>query len=74
MSQTPSIRIIDESETVETLLAPFREQLGIDYDGYRGHIYRVLTYAMHFLGGDVTHRRAVETAACLPRYRYVDGS
>jgi hypothetical protein len=47
---------------MERLLSPFREQLGIDYEGYRGHIYRVLTYTMHFLGGDEIHRRAVETA------------
>jgi hypothetical protein len=61
-NQAKPIRIIDHSETVERLLAPLRETLGADYDGYRGHIYRVLTYAMHFLGADETHRRAIETA------------
>jgi hypothetical protein len=57
-----TIKIIDQSETVERLLKPFQDQIGADYPGYRGHIYRVLTYAMHFLGGEETHRRAVETA------------
>jgi hypothetical protein len=61
-NQAKPIRIIDHSETVERLLTPLRETLGADYDGYRGHIYRVLTYAMHFLGGEQTQRRAIETA------------
>jgi len=60
--QSASIEIIDHSETVEALLSPFQEQIGGDYAGYRGHIYRVLTYAMRFLGNDETHRRAIETA------------
>ena len=57
-----TIKIIDQSETVEQLLRPFQDQIGADYQGYRGHVYRVLTYAMHLLGGEETHRRAVETA------------
>ncbi len=24
--------------------------MGADYEGYRGHIYRVLTYTLHYLG------------------------
>lgn len=29
---------------------------------YRGHVYRVITYAMHFLEQDDTHRPLVESA------------
>ncbi len=57
-----TIKIIDQSETVEQLLRPFQDQTGADYQGYRGHVYRVLTSAMHLIGGEETHRRAVETA------------
>jgi hypothetical protein len=60
--QSTSIKIIEHSETVEALLSPFQEQIGGDYAGYRGHVYRVLAYAMYLLGGDETHRRAIETA------------
>lgn len=56
------IEIVAHSATVEALLAPFWEQLGGDYEGYRGHIYRVLTYTLHFLDGDQSHRREIETA------------
>lgn len=56
------IKIISESPTVEARLSPFREKVGKDYDGYRNHIYRVLTYTLHFLGEDETQREAIETA------------
>lgn len=53
---------ITESATVETMLSPYREVIGTDYAGYRGHIYRVLSYALHFLGADHAKRRDVEAA------------
>lgn len=56
------IRIIDQSETVERLFEPFQDALGDDFKAYRGHVYRVITYAMHFLGGNDAHRKMVETA------------
>lgn len=59
---TESIAIITESPRVEALLAPYRDQLGRDYIGYRNHILRVLSYTMHFLGGDAQHRPIIETA------------
>lgn len=59
---TETIRIIAESPQVERLLAPYRAQLGRDYDGYRNHILRVLTYAMHFLDGEERYLPIVETA------------
>lgn len=55
-------RIIDRAPRVDQLLEPFRAALGADYNAYRGHVLRVLTYAMHFLNGDETWRPAIETA------------
>lgn len=56
------IEIIDHSDRVESLFAPYREIIGADYPAYRGHVYRVITYAMHFLEGDNEARPLVETA------------
>ena len=44
---TDAIQIIDHSDRVEQLLDPFREALGGDFEAYRGHVYRTITYAMH---------------------------
>ncbi len=54
--------VIYQSDRVEALLAPYTETIGADLPGYRNHIYRVLTYAMHFLGQDDAARPLVETA------------
>ena len=56
------IEIIAHSDRVEQLLAPYRDVIGDDYPAYRGHVYRVITYAMHFLDGDKDARPFVETA------------
>ena len=57
-----TIAIIDHDEIIERELAPLRETIGADFDGYRNHVYRVLTYAMHFLGGDAKWRETVAFA------------
>lgn len=57
-----NITIIHHSERVEQLLSRYADALGPDHKAYRAHIYRVLTYAMHFLGGAQQHRALVETA------------
>ena len=62
MPLTEDIEVITRSNRVETLLEPFRETIGGDYDGYRGHVYRVLSYAMHFLGREDGARGPIETA------------
>ena len=54
--------LITHSETLEDRLIEFKEVLGGDYEGYRGHLYRVLNYALYFLDGDETHRSLIETA------------
>lgn len=47
---------------VEELLARYERAIGRDFPGYRNHVYRTITYAMHFLDGAVEHERLVETA------------
>lgn len=56
------MEIISQSDTLDELLEPLRTTLGTDYDGYRNHLYRVLTYTQHFLHGDQSHRRLLEVA------------
>lgn len=57
-----AIPIVQESERVEALLQPYQDVLGNDFRAYRGHVYRVITYAMHFLKQEESHRALVETA------------
>lgn len=59
---TEKIEIIDQSNRVERLFAPYQDALGDDFMAYRGHVYRVITYAMHFLDGDQEALAMVETA------------
>jgi hypothetical protein len=47
---------------VEQLFEPYRHAIGRDFPGYRNHVYRTITYAMHFLGNAPEHERLVETA------------
>lgn len=56
------IEIISDSQFVEDHLLEYKELIGSDYDGYRGHIYRVLTYTMHFLHGDEKHLHIIAAA------------
>ena len=44
------LEVITSSEIIEKHLAPHQGACGRDYEAYRGHIYRVLTFAMHYLG------------------------
>ncbi|MEM7435988.1 MAG: phosphohydrolase [Myxococcota bacterium] len=62
MTLSNDIRIVTQSDHIEGLLARYREAIGDDFDGYRGHIYRVLSYSLHFLGGDETQRPTIEAA------------
>lgn len=47
---------------VEELLGRFEKRIGKDFPGYRNHIYRTITYAMHFLENAEEYERIVETA------------
>jgi hypothetical protein len=55
------ILIIDHSDWVEDLLTPYKDKIGEDYNAYRGHVYRVITYAMHFLDNNNSYQKMVET-------------
>ena len=58
-----SIVIIDQSAWVEELFAPYKDLIGKDFKAYRGHVYRIITFAMHFLNGDESQRKMVETVS-----------
>jgi len=47
---------------IDQLLERYRETIGADFAGYRNHVYRTVTYAMHFLGDDPQYEVLVETA------------
>ena len=57
-----SIAVIDHDSIIERELALVRDQVGADFPGYRNHVYRVLTYALHFLGGDQQWRAPIAFA------------
>lgn len=56
------IEIIDDNEQVEKLLTKYTNALGDDYDSYKAHIYRVLTYSIHFLEGDTSNLNIIASA------------
>ncbi|WP_264876593.1 phosphohydrolase [Vibrio agarivorans] len=56
------IEIKLERPRVEMLFARYRDQIGEDYAGYRNHVYRTITYAMHFLDNAEEYEQIVETA------------
>lgn len=51
-----------ERPFVEELLGRYETLIGKDYPGYRNHVYRTITYAMHFLGNAEAHEKLVEAA------------
>lgn len=56
-----NIPIVINSPRVEALFLPYQSVLGDDFNAYRAHVYRVISYAMHFLEQDESHRALVET-------------
>jgi hypothetical protein len=53
------IAVFSWSPRVDRLLEPHRAALGADYDGYRNHILRTLSYAYHWKKGQ---RKVMEAA------------
>jgi hypothetical protein len=49
------IKVIRHNSDLESKLTEFKSILGADYDGYKGHLYRVLTYTQHFRNNDETY-------------------
>jgi|GEM_PF-1069769 len=46
---TSDIVIIDSSPFLEAELQRYKSVIGDDFNGYRGHLFRVYSYTMHFL-------------------------
>lgn len=55
------IQIKRQRPHVEALLAPYESAIGKDFRAYRNHVYRTITYAMHFLHHDNELEKLVET-------------
>ncbi|QDH33694.1 phosphohydrolase [Porphyrobacter sp. YT40] len=53
------VRPILSEPTVERYLPMVAEAVGPDFAAYRNHIYRVLSYALHFLGDDPRGREHI---------------
>lgn len=56
------IKIIERDDNVERFLKKYISYIGKDYDAYRNHIYRVLTYSIHFLHGSTNHLDTIAAA------------
>jgi hypothetical protein len=56
------IAIVDHDAIVERFIGVIADDVGTDLPAYRNHIYRVLTYALHFLGDDVRGRAHIAFA------------
>jgi hypothetical protein len=50
-----SIEVHKNSKHLEERLTKYKDLIGEDYEGYRNHIYRVLTYSLHYLNTDRAH-------------------
>lgn len=48
------INIIKSSPNLDRLLNNYKELINDDFEGYKNHIYRVLTYSLHYLDADRT--------------------
>ncbi|GAB5404680.1 MAG: HD domain-containing protein [Aureliella sp.] len=58
----PSIEIKLDRPRIDGILESYSDVIGDDLPGYRNHVYRVTTYAMHFLDYVEEHEPVVETA------------
>ncbi|MFP3456240.1 hypothetical protein R0J89_08230 [Psychrobacter sp. SIMBA_152] len=46
---------------VEEILARYKHLIDKDFPGYRNHVYRAITYAMHFLDNEPEYEDLIET-------------
>lgn len=56
------IKIQLERPRLEELLGRYEAVIGKDFLGYKNHVYRAVTYAMHFLDYQESYEQLVETA------------
>jgi hypothetical protein len=57
-----NITVITTDSVIEEHLSRYKDLLGKDYEGYRNHLYRVLSFSLHFLRGDETYRDVIAAA------------
>ncbi|QBY04368.1 phosphohydrolase [Thalassotalea sp. HSM 43] len=57
-----SIEIKQQRPRVDDILERYKHQIGEDLPGYRNHVYRTITYAMHFVDNDAQYEPFIETA------------
>ena len=57
-----NIEIKTSRPRLDAIFTPYVDTIGRDYRGYRNHVERTVTYAMHFLEGDPAAEPVVETA------------
>ena len=55
-----AISIKTQRPFVDELLGRYETPIGRDLPGYRNHVYRTITYAMHFLGNAEEHESLIE--------------
>jgi hypothetical protein len=56
------VNVVTLSGVLEKHLRKIKDSAGGDYEGYRGHCYRVLNYALILLDQDETYRGEIEAA------------
>lgn len=57
-----TIVIKEHRPRLDAIFATYVDSIGRDYPGYRNHVERTVTYAMHLLGNDDDLEPIVETA------------
>jgi hypothetical protein len=59
-----TIEVVKVDATLDRFISLYRDKLGVDVTGYRGHCLRVFSFTLHLLGGNVTatEREAIATA------------
>lgn len=56
------LKIYTHNDVVEKHLNKYQHVIAEDFEGYRNHIYRVMTYSMHFLHYNETYLDVIGTA------------
>ncbi len=64
MSNSISPGIITEEPLIEAILAPWRHAIGAQFDGYRGHVYRMYNCCLALRACTDEERRKLAIAAC----------
>lgn len=49
---------------IDSILSPWRELIGVDFDGYRNHVVRMASFCLMLAPCDAEAQRKIEIAAC----------